>query len=195
MTPCRDPHRRRLLGQSGAGRLGRGPALARAEPELSGGDPATTNNRMELRPRSGARGPEAADDGRPVTPTATICARASPTGSRLEGARLATADKKPVKNQDLWQRLDEPLGPHQVDWRWVKGHAGHPDNERADELAREAIRPGDRARRPPAAKPAKDPRCQGGRRTAGARAARGSPRSRWRCSSRPGSGRPRPAAS
>ena len=51
-----------------------------------------------------------------------------------------TADKKPVKNQDLWQRLDAARTPHQVDWRWVKGHAGHVDNERADELAREEIR-------------------------------------------------------
>jgi ribonuclease HI len=50
-----------------------------------------------------------------------------------------TADKKPVKNVDLWQRLDEALKPHKVEWHWVKGHAGHPMNERADELAREGI--------------------------------------------------------
>jgi len=50
-----------------------------------------------------------------------------------------TADKKPVKNVDLWQRLDAALKPHQVHWHWVKGHAGHAMNERADELARSAI--------------------------------------------------------
>ena len=50
-----------------------------------------------------------------------------------------TADKKPVKNIDLWQRLDAALDAHQVRWHWVKGHAGHELNERADELAREAI--------------------------------------------------------
>ena len=50
-----------------------------------------------------------------------------------------TADKKPVKNVDLWKRLDEALGHHKVHWHWVKGHAGHAMNERADELAREAI--------------------------------------------------------
>ena len=50
-----------------------------------------------------------------------------------------TADKKPVKNTDLWQRLDEAMKHHDVKWHWVKGHAGHDMNERADELAREAI--------------------------------------------------------
>lgn len=49
-----------------------------------------------------------------------------------------TADKKPVKNVDLWKRLDAALGPHQIKWEWVKGHAGHPENERCDELARTA---------------------------------------------------------
>lgn len=49
-----------------------------------------------------------------------------------------TADKKPVKNVDLWKRLDAALGPHQIKWEWVKGHAGHPENERCDELARAA---------------------------------------------------------
>ena len=50
-----------------------------------------------------------------------------------------TADKKPVKNVDLWKRLDEALAHHKIQWHWVKGHAGHPMNERADELAREGI--------------------------------------------------------
>ena len=52
-----------------------------------------------------------------------------------------TADKKPVKNAELWQRLDDALKLHKVSWHWVKGHAGHDDNERADELAREGMAP------------------------------------------------------
>ena len=59
-------------------------------------------------------------------------------GWRARGWR--TADKKPVKNQDLWERLDAARKRHRVEWRWLKGHAGHVDNERADELAREEIR-------------------------------------------------------
>jgi ribonuclease HI len=54
-----------------------------------------------------------------------------------------TADKKPVKNEDLWRALDEQLARHQIIWRWVEGHSGHVENERADELARNAI-PGKR---------------------------------------------------
>ncbi|MEO0673350.1 MAG: RNase H family protein, partial [Pseudomonadota bacterium] len=50
-----------------------------------------------------------------------------------------TAAKKPVKNEDLWRALDAATEPHDIDWRWVKGHAGHPENERADELAREGV--------------------------------------------------------
>ncbi|MEM7266184.1 MAG: RNase H family protein, partial [Pseudomonadota bacterium] len=49
-----------------------------------------------------------------------------------------TADKKPVKNADLWKRLDEAVKKHQVNWHWVKGHSGHPENERCDDLARNA---------------------------------------------------------
>ena len=52
-----------------------------------------------------------------------------------------TADKKPVKNVELWQRLDAALATHDISWHWVKGHAGHNENERADELAREGMAP------------------------------------------------------
>jgi len=51
-----------------------------------------------------------------------------------------TADRKPVKNIDLWQRLEAAMAPHRVDWFWVRGHAGHPENERADKLAREGMK-------------------------------------------------------
>ena len=69
-----------------------------------------------------------------------MCARASPSwihGWKKNGWR--TADKKPVKNVDLWQRLDAALKPHEVRWHWIKGHAGHAENERADQLAREGV--------------------------------------------------------
>jgi ribonuclease HI len=111
--------------------------------ELSGFAPATTNNRMEL---------EAAISAletlkRPMTVNLFTDSNYLRQGItawlpawKARGWR--TADKQPVKNQDLWQRLEQALGSHQVAWRWVKGHAGNPDNERADELAREAIRAG-----------------------------------------------------
>ncbi len=57
---------------------------------------------------------------------------------RLEEKGWVTSNKTPVKNVDLWQRLDKATQQHQIDWRWVKGHAGHPENERCDTLAREA---------------------------------------------------------
>ena len=66
--------------------------------------------------------------------------------------RSKTAAKKPVKNADLWQRLDALMGTHDVDWRWVRGHAGHAENERADQLARDAMAPYKKPRR--AVKPA-----------------------------------------
>ena len=85
----------------------------------------------------GARDAEAADDGRAVHRQQLSAPRASPTWLPAWKARgWQTADKKPVKNQDLWQRLEQALGRHRIVWRWVKGHSGNPDNERADELAR-----------------------------------------------------------
>jgi ribonuclease HI len=72
-------------------------------------------------------------------PTANICAAALPLDQQLEAQRLAHRDKKPVKNVDLWQRLDAALARHDVNWHWVRGHAGHDMNERADRLARQAM--------------------------------------------------------
>ena len=109
--------------------------------ELSGGEPLTTNNRMELMAAIAAletlKRPM-----RVVLFTDSQYLRQGITewidGWRARGWR--TADKKPVKNQDLWERLDAARKQHRVDWRWLKGHAGHEMNERADELAREEIR-------------------------------------------------------
>jgi ribonuclease HI len=110
--------------------------------ELSGGEAETTNNRMEL--------------------TGAIVAleslnRACKVEMHVDSAYVKdgitkwifawkrngwkTADKKPVKNVELWQRLDEAIKTHDISWHWVKGHAGHAENERADELAREGMAP------------------------------------------------------
>jgi ribonuclease HI len=103
-------------------------------------DPATTNNRMEL--MGAISGLEALK--RPCRVrlfTDSIYVRDGVTkwihGWKKNGWR--TADKKPVKNVELWQRLDAARAPHHVDWIWIKGHAGHPENERADQLARDEI--------------------------------------------------------
>ena len=127
-------------GNPGPGGWGALIRYAAGEQELSGAEPATTNNRMEL--------------------TAAIMAlREAPAGSSvdiytdskyvMDGLNdwmpawkkrgWKTADKKPVKNIDLWQRLEAAIKPHHVHWFWIKGHAGHPENERADALARAGI--------------------------------------------------------
>ena len=110
------------------------------EKELRGGEVHTTNNRMELMAAISAL--EALK--RPCTVniyTDSEYLKGGITGWingwKRNGWR--TADKKPVKNVDLWQRLDAALQRHQVNWHWVRGHAGHVMNERADRLAREAI--------------------------------------------------------
>lgn len=110
--------------------------------QLSGGEPETTNNRMELLAAISAL--EALTRPVPVNlHTDSVYLRDGITRWintwRQNGWR--TAAKKPVKNVDLWQRLDEARSTHEVEWHWVKGHAGHPENERADELAREGMKP------------------------------------------------------
>ena len=110
--------------------------------ELSGGEGLTTNNRMELTAAISAlealKKPCAVD-----LHTDSEYLRNGVmkwmAGWRRNGWR--TADKKPVKNQDLWERLDAALQAHDIEWHWVKGHAGNELNERADELAREGMAP------------------------------------------------------
>jgi len=112
------------------------------EREIKGGEAHTTNNRMELMAAISAL--EALT--RPCKVdlyTDSQYVRGGITGWihgwKKNGWR--TADKKPVKNEDLWRRLDAALARHQVEWHWVKGHAGHAMNERADQLAREGMKP------------------------------------------------------
>ena len=112
----------------------------RVEKELSGAEPLTTNNRMEM--MAAIAGLEALK--RPCRVRLYSDSQYLRDGItrwihawKARGWR--TADKKPVKNVDLWQRLEAAAARHEVAWEWVRGHAGHPENERADALARAAI--------------------------------------------------------
>ena len=107
------------------------------EKEIYGGEADTTNNRMEL--MAAIRGLESLKREMKVrVHTDSTYVKDGITkwihGWKNNGWK--TAAKKPVKNQDLWQMLDRAISEHNVEWHWVKGHAGHPENERADELAR-----------------------------------------------------------
>jgi len=110
--------------------------------EINGGEPHTTNNRMELLAAISALGalkqPSEVD-----LHTDSEYVRNGISkwifGWKKKGWR--TADNKPVKNAELWQQLDTARLRHEIRWHWVKGHAGHPENERADELAREGMAP------------------------------------------------------
>jgi ribonuclease HI len=109
------------------------------ERELSGGEAQTTNNRMELMAAIAAL--EALERPSSVTlVTDSAYVKDGLTRWILGWKRNGwkTAAKKPVKNEDLWRRLDAAASRHDVSWEWVKGHAGHPENERADKLARDA---------------------------------------------------------
>lgn len=111
------------------------------EKELSGHEEDTTNNRMEL--TAVIKGLEALN--KPCTVEVYTDSKYVQQGVTewLAGWKAKgwkTAAKKPVKNQDLWQELDELQAAHKISYHWVKGHAGHPENERADSLATSAIR-------------------------------------------------------
>ena len=127
-------------GNPGPGGWGAILAFGDREKELKGGEPLTTNNRMELMAAISAL--EALK--RPCRVDLHTDSQYVRNGVmswmatwKRNGWR--TADRKPVKNVDLWQRLEGALAPHQVGWHWLRGHAGHVMNERADVLAREAI--------------------------------------------------------
>jgi len=110
--------------------------------ELNGGEALTTNNKMELTAAIEALAALKRSSRVELHTDSTYVQNGIQKwihGWKRNGWR--TADKKPVKNAELWQRLDELRAGHEVDWHWVKGHAGHPENERADELAREGMAP------------------------------------------------------
>jgi len=112
------------------------------ERELSGGELKTTNNRMELLAAITAL-ETLSTPSRITIVTDSVYVKDGITkwifGWKSRGWK--TAAKKPVKNEELWKRLDEATQRHNVTWEWVKGHAGHPENERADELARQGMEP------------------------------------------------------
>ncbi len=110
------------------------------EKELCGGEEETTNNRMEL--SAAIHGLRALT--RPVkidlyTDSTYVKDGITKWIHNWKKNGWKTAAKKPVKNADLWQQLEDALAKHEVDWHWVKGHDGHEDNERADALAREGV--------------------------------------------------------
>lgn len=112
------------------------------ERELNGGEAQTTNNRMELLAAISAL--EALE--RPaaitvVTDSAYVKGGITSWLHTWKRNGWRTSTKKPVKNEDLWRRLEAAAERHDVTWEWVKGHAGHPENERADELARAGMAP------------------------------------------------------
>ena len=111
------------------------------EKELSGAEAHTTNNRMEM--LAAIRALQSLKRPMPVTLVTDSTYLKDGITKWIGGWKKngwKTAAKKPVKNQDLWQELDAALKDHQVEWRWVKGHAGHPENERVDQLAQDAAK-------------------------------------------------------
>jgi len=127
-------------GNPGPGGWGAVLRYGEVEKELSGGEAATTNNRMEL--MAAIAGLEALK--RPCrvrlyTDSQYLRQGITEWLPAWKARGWRTAEKKPVKNVDLWQRLEAAGAPHEIEWLWVKGHAGHPENERADALARGAI--------------------------------------------------------
>ncbi len=127
-------------GNPGPGGWGALLRFGDAERELCGGEHETTNNRMEL--MAAIEGLKALTQPCHVTLTTdSVYVRDGVTRWMANWKRNGwkTAGKKPVKNQDLWQALDTQCQRHTIDWQWVKGHSGHPGNERADELANRGI--------------------------------------------------------
>lgn len=126
-------------GNPGPGGWGAVIRMGKNEKELSGGEPLTTNNRMEM--MAAISGLNALT--KPCRVTLSTDSRYVMDGLTkwIKGWQRngwKTADKKPVKNADLWQALLDAAKSHRIEWVWVKGHAGHPENERADQLASDA---------------------------------------------------------
>ncbi len=127
-------------GNPGPGGWGAVLRYGTVEKELSGGDTATTNNRMELMAAIVAL--EALNQAcrvRLYTDSTYLRDGITKWLPNWKARGWKTAAKEPVKNVDLWQRLEAAAARHDVEWHWVRGHAGHPENERADALARAAV--------------------------------------------------------
>jgi ribonuclease HI len=127
-------------GNPGPGGWGALLSAGEREKELSGAEALTTNNRMELtaviRALEALKRPS---EVRLFTDSEYVRRGITEWVKSWKARGWRTADRKPVKNQDLWERLDELAVGHKIDWRWVRGHSGVPGNERADRLANEAI--------------------------------------------------------
>lgn len=126
-------------GNPGRGGWGALIRMGDREKEISGGEPHTTNNRMEL--LAAIKALEALN--RPCRVTLSTDSNYVKDGITRwifgwQKNGWKTADRKPVKNAELWQELLAAIKPHRIEWLWVKGHAGHPDNDRADRLASDA---------------------------------------------------------
>lgn len=110
------------------------------EKELCGGETDTTNNRMELmaviRALEALKRPSRV---RVTTDSQYVKQGVTAWMERWKRNGWRTANREPVKNRDLWERLDQAASRHRIAWRWVRGHSGHPENERADRLARQGI--------------------------------------------------------
>ena len=127
-------------GNPGPGGWGALLRYNKREKELWGGEADTTNNRMEL--MAAIRALEALKRPSHVklyTDSIYVMKGITAWIHDWKKKGWRTAEKKPVKNEDLWRRLDELAARHQIEWHWVKGHAGHPENERADALANKGI--------------------------------------------------------
>ena len=127
-------------GNPGPGGWGAVLRSGKREKEISGGEAATTNNRMEI--TAAIRALQALSKPSQVTihtDSRYLMDGATQWMKRWKTNGWKTSDKKPVKNNDLWLALEEALAPHDVKWRWVKGHSDHVENARADALARAAI--------------------------------------------------------
>jgi ribonuclease HI len=128
-------------GNPGPGGWGALLRYGAVEKELSGGEPLTTNNRMELMGAISAL--EALKRPSQVklhTDSTYVKDGITKWLKGWKAKNWLTADKKPVKNKELWQRLEAAALLHKIDWLWVKGHSGHPENDRVDQLARDAIK-------------------------------------------------------
>jgi ribonuclease HI len=110
------------------------------EKEISGGDSATTNNRMELLAViNGLNALKSSSQVTVHTDSRYVMDGATQWLKRWKSNGWKTSDKKPVRNDDLWRALDTALAAHAVEWRWIRGHSDHIENDRADALARAAI--------------------------------------------------------